>query len=119
MGSSSGPLTGAPIPADRLAGVDLGVEDRCCSAVLVGQPVVGRMQVDPGGLDRGMAGLGLHGLECHPGLPEPGQAGVPQLVAGVPRDAVVRRLAHEPFGWRPTTLLVTLRRYRCTGCGHV
>jgi len=38
---------------------------------------------------------------------------------GVPRDTVVRRLAHEPLGWRPTTLLVTLRRYRCTGCGHV
>jgi transposase len=38
---------------------------------------------------------------------------------GAPRDSVVRRLAHEPFGWRPTTLLVTLRRYRCTGCGHV
>ena len=32
---------------------------------------------------------------------------------------VVRRLAHEPFGWRPTTLLVTVRRYRCTGCGQV
>ncbi|SDY99255.1 Transposase [Modestobacter sp. DSM 44400] len=38
---------------------------------------------------------------------------------GVPRDTVVRRLAHEPLGWRPTTLLVTVRRYRCTGCGHV
>ena len=38
---------------------------------------------------------------------------------GVPRDTVVRRLAHEPFGWRPTTLEVTVRRYRCTGCGHV
>ena len=38
---------------------------------------------------------------------------------GVPRDTVTRRLAHEPFGWRPTTLLVTIRRYRCTGCGHV
>jgi transposase len=38
---------------------------------------------------------------------------------GSPRDSVVRRLAHEPFGWRPTTLLVTVRRYRCTGCGHV
>ncbi len=38
---------------------------------------------------------------------------------GVPRDTVVRRLAHEPFGWRPTMLLVTVRRYRCTGCGHV
>ncbi len=38
---------------------------------------------------------------------------------GSPRDSVTRRLAHEPLGWRPTTLLITIRRYRCTGCGHV
>ena len=38
---------------------------------------------------------------------------------GTPRDSVVRELAHEPFGWRPTTLMVTVRRYRCIGCGHV
>ena len=38
---------------------------------------------------------------------------------GEPRDSVPRRLAHEPLGWRPTTLLVTIRRYACTGCGHV
>lgn len=38
---------------------------------------------------------------------------------GIPRDTVIRRLAHEPFGWRPTSLDVTIRRYRCTGCGHV
>ena len=38
---------------------------------------------------------------------------------GVPRDTVTRQLAHEPFGWRPTTLLLTIRRYRCTECGHV
>jgi transposase len=38
---------------------------------------------------------------------------------GAPRDTVTRQLAHEPLGWRPTTLLVTVRRYRCTGCGHV
>ena len=38
---------------------------------------------------------------------------------GAPRDSVVRRLAHEPLGWRPTTLEVTVRRYRCTECGHV
>jgi transposase len=38
---------------------------------------------------------------------------------GVPRDTVVRRLAHEPLGWRPTVLEVSVRRYRCTGCGHV
>ena len=36
-----------------------------------------------------------------------------------PLDSVTRRLAHEPLGWRPTTLLITIRRYRCTGCGHV
>jgi transposase len=38
---------------------------------------------------------------------------------GAPRDTVIRRLAHEPLGWRPTTLEVTVRRYRCGGCGHV
>ena len=38
---------------------------------------------------------------------------------GAVRDSVVRRLAHEPLGWRPTTLVVTVRRYQCTGCGHV
>ncbi|ALO67780.1 transposase [Arthrobacter alpinus] len=38
---------------------------------------------------------------------------------GIPRDTVTRELGHEPFGWRPTTLLVRIRRYRCTGCGHV
>ena len=32
--------------------------------------------------------------------------------------------AHEPFGWRPTILLVTVRRYRCelrpcVAAGHV
>ena len=38
---------------------------------------------------------------------------------GIPRGSVVRRLSHEPLGWRPTTLRVTVRRYRCTNCGHV
>jgi transposase len=38
---------------------------------------------------------------------------------GVARDTVTRRLAHEPFGWRPTTLVVAIRRYACTGCTHV
>ena len=32
---------------------------------------------------------------------------------------MIRRLAHEPLGWRPTMLVVTVRRYRCSGCGHV
>ena len=38
---------------------------------------------------------------------------------GSPRDSVTRRLAHELLGRRPTTLSITIRRYRCTGCGHV
>lgn len=38
---------------------------------------------------------------------------------GAPRDTVVRQLAHEPLGWRPTTLMIRVRRYRCTGCGYV
>ncbi len=37
----------------------------------------------------------------------------------LPRDTVVRTLAHAPMGWRPTTLRVRIRRYRCTGCAHV
>ncbi|MCC2594716.1 ISL3 family transposase [Tessaracoccus sp. OS52] len=38
---------------------------------------------------------------------------------GTARGTVKRRLAHEPLGWRPTVLEVRIRRYRCTGCGHV
>ncbi|WP_336703729.1 ISL3 family transposase [Micrococcus terreus] len=38
---------------------------------------------------------------------------------GAPRGTVIRRLAHEPLGWRPTTLRITVRRYRCADCAHV
>ncbi len=38
---------------------------------------------------------------------------------GIVRDTVVRRLAHEPFGYRPTTLHLRLRRYKCVECGRV
>ncbi|WP_193073272.1 MULTISPECIES: ISL3 family transposase [unclassified Brevibacterium] len=38
---------------------------------------------------------------------------------GEVRDTVLRRLAHEPFGHRPTTLHIRLRRYKCIECGHV
>ena len=38
---------------------------------------------------------------------------------GISRDTVVRRLAHEPCGWRPTILHVSVRRYRCPECAHV
>lgn len=34
---------------------------------------------------------------------------------GLARGTVARRLAHEPFGWRPTMLLIRVRRYRCSG----
>ncbi len=40
------------------------------------------MQVDARRLDGTVPSLSLHGLECHPGFPQPGQAGVAQLVAG-------------------------------------
>jgi transposase len=38
---------------------------------------------------------------------------------GVVRGTVLRRLAHEPLGWRPTILEVRVRRYRCSSCGKV
>lgn len=38
---------------------------------------------------------------------------------GEARDTVIRRPAHEPYGWRPTILHVSVRRYRCQECAHV
>ena len=38
---------------------------------------------------------------------------------GVARDTVIRRLAHEPCGWCPTIVHVSVRRYRCQECAHV
>ena len=38
---------------------------------------------------------------------------------GEARDTVIRRLAHEPYGWCPTILHVSVRRYRCPECAHV
>lgn len=34
------------------------------------------------------------------------------------RGSISRSLAHAPFGHRPTTLLVRIRRYQCRHCGH-
>ena len=39
--------------------------------------------------------------------------------AGVRHDAVLRRLAHVPFGWKPTVLEVAVPRYRCVSCRRV
>ena len=38
---------------------------------------------------------------------------------GVARDTVIRRPAHVPYGWCPTMLHVSVRRYRCQTCAHV
>lgn len=38
---------------------------------------------------------------------------------GVSRGTVFRRLTHLPLGWRPTTLKVRVRRYRCSSCSRV
>ena len=38
---------------------------------------------------------------------------------GTPRDTVTRKLAHVPFGHRVTTLLIRVRRYRCSWCRKV
>jgi len=38
---------------------------------------------------------------------------------GRPRDSVTRWLAHEPFGHRPTSLLLTISRFGCQSCRHV
>ena len=35
---------------------------------------------------------------------------------GVSRGTVARRLAHVPVGWRPTQLVVRVRRFTCTHC---
>ena len=37
---------------------------------------------------------------------------------GSVHDVVTRRLAHEPFGWRPAAPEAAPRRHRRTGCGR-
>ena len=83
----------------------IGVDQRSGAAVLPGQPAVGQVQVDPGRLDRGVPGLGLHRLQRHPGLPQPGQARVPQLMAG-------RVLQPGPAAGAGQDLIQPLRRQR-------
>ena len=38
---------------------------------------------------------------------------------GQARDTVIRRFAHEPYGWCPTILHVSVRRYRCPQRAHM
>ena len=74
----------------------------------------------------GELGLEVTGQRLEPGravlacrVLEPGQWCRRCGCEGLVRDTVIRQLAHEPPGWRPTTLAVTIRRYRCAGCSHV
>ena len=55
-------------------------------------------------------------LECRVAEPDPWCWGCGGQ--GLSRGTVSRSLAHEPFGHRPTTLLVRVRRYKCSGCGR-
>ncbi|SQC36730.1 Transposase and inactivated derivatives [Rothia kristinae] len=55
-------------------------------------------------------------LECRVAEPDPWCRGCGSQALSRGTDA--RYLAHEPFGHRPTTLLVRVRRYAGPGCGR-
>ena len=55
-------------------------------------------------------------IECRVAQPDPWCRGCGSQALS--RGTDTRRLAHEPFGHRPTTLLVRVRRYACPGCGR-
>ena len=55
-------------------------------------------------------------IECRVAEPDPWCRGCG--CRALSRGTGARRLAHEPFGHRPTTLLVRVRRYKCSGCGR-
>ena len=67
-----------------------GVDEFGGMAVLVGQPVVGQMQVDTGRFDGNVAGLGLDRLERHARFSQPGETGMAKLVAGGPSARLAR-----------------------------
>jgi hypothetical protein len=75
---------------------------------------------------RGEPGLAVIGQRLEPGravlacrVLEPGPWCRRCGCEGLVRDTVIRQLAREPPGWRPATLAVTIRRYRCAGRSHV
>ena len=55
-------------------------------------------------------------IECRVAEPDPWCRGCGSQALS--RGTDTRVLAHEPFGHRPTRLLVRVRRYRCPGCGR-
>lgn len=58
-------------------------------------------------------------LECRVGRCLAMSSAVPAAAQGVVRYAVNCRLAHEPFGWLPTTLLIRVCRYPCPTCVQI
>ena len=56
-------------------------------------------------------------LRCRPTTPADPCPGC--RAPGVRHDAVLRRLAHVPYGWKPTILEVIVPRYRCVPCRRV
>ena len=55
-------------------------------------------------------------IECRVAEPDPWCRGCGSRALS--RETDTRQLAHEPFGHRPTMLLVRVRRYKCSGCGR-
>ena len=55
-------------------------------------------------------------IECRVAKPDPWCRGCG--CQALSRGTETRLLAHEPFGHRPTTLLIRVRRYKCAGCGR-
>ena len=54
-------------------------------------------------------------LECRLAVPDPWCRSCG--ARGTSRGSISRSVAHEPFGHRPTTLLLRVRRYHCQHCG--
>lgn len=50
--------------------------------VLLDEPAVRQVDVDAGGFDGAVSGLGLNRFQGHARLPQSGQAGVPELMTG-------------------------------------
>lgn len=55
-------------------------------------------------------------LQCRVAEPDPWCASCGAM--GVPRGTITRHLTHVPYGHRPATLLLRIRRYTGTGCGR-
>ncbi len=55
-------------------------------------------------------------IECRVAEPDPWCRGCGSQALS--RGTDTRLLAHEPFGHRPTALLVRVRRYKCADCGR-